>query len=89
MFQDDAFCWDKMIRKFGEREFNKIPEENQPLDPDDRKKLIKDLGDKVYSKMYHPKTKDDLSFEKKVYEWRSKLGEILVAPFNRKSWSKM
>jgi hypothetical protein len=38
--------------------------------------------DKIY-----PKTKDDLTFEKKIYEWRRKLGEILVAPFNRTTWS--
>ena len=38
---------------------------------------------------YYPKTKNELTFEKKVYEWRRKLGEILVAPFNKTTWSKM
>ena len=37
----------------------------------------------------YPKTKNELNFEKKVYEWRRKLGEILVAPFNKTTWSKM
>ena len=37
----------------------------------------------------YPKTKNDLTFEKKVYEWQRKLSEILVAPFNRTTWSKM
>lgn len=37
----------------------------------------------------YPKTKDELSFEKKIYEWRRKLGEILVAPFNKTTWSKV
>ena len=37
----------------------------------------------------YPKTKNDLTFEKKVYDWRRKLSEILVAPFNRTTWSKM
>ena len=36
----------------------------------------------------YPKNKEDLRFDKKVLEWRSKLGEILVAPFNKTSWSK-
>jgi hypothetical protein len=37
----------------------------------------------------YPKTKDELSIEKKIYEWRRKLGEILVAPFNKTTWSKV
>lgn len=37
----------------------------------------------------YPKTKKELSMEKKIYEWRRKLGEILVAPFNKTRWSKV
>lgn len=37
----------------------------------------------------YPKTKDELSFEKKIYDWRRKLGEILVSPFNKTTWSKV
>ena len=37
----------------------------------------------------YPKTKDELSLEKKIYEWRRKLGEILVATFNKTTWSKV
>ena len=37
----------------------------------------------------YPKTKDEITFEKKVYEWRRKLSEILIAPFNKTSWSKL
>lgn len=37
----------------------------------------------------YPKTKDELSFEKKIYDWRRKLGEIIVSPFNKTTWSKV
>jgi hypothetical protein len=36
----------------------------------------------------YPKTKKELTFEKKVYEWRRKLSEILVSPFNKTNWSQ-
>jgi hypothetical protein len=36
----------------------------------------------------YPKTKDDIKMEKRVHYWRKKLGEILVAPFNKTTWSK-
>ena len=35
-----------------------------------------------------PKTQKELDFEKKVSDWKMKLPEILVAPFNAKEWSK-
>ena len=37
----------------------------------------------------YPKTKDELSFEKKIFDWRRKLSEILVSPFNKSTWSKV
>ena len=37
----------------------------------------------------YPKTKKDLRFDKKVEEWRRKLGEVIVSPFNRTTWSKI
>ena len=36
----------------------------------------------------YPKTKDEKKMEQKIYDWRSKLSEILVAPFNKTTWSK-
>jgi hypothetical protein len=35
-----------------------------------------------------PKTQKELNFEKNVKNWKMKLPEILVAPFNAKEWSK-
>ena len=35
-----------------------------------------------------PKTQKELDFEKKVQDWKMKLPEILVAPFNAREWSK-
>lgn len=37
----------------------------------------------------YPKTKKDIRFDKKVAEWKTKLSELLVSPFNRNSWSKI
>lgn len=37
----------------------------------------------------YPKTKSEIAFEKKIYDWRRKLGEILVAPFNKTTWSQV
>lgn len=36
----------------------------------------------------YPKTKADIKMEKKIKGWRDKLGEILVAPFNKTTWSR-
>ena len=35
----------------------------------------------------YPKTQKELDFEKRVYHWKDKLSEILVAPFNHNNWS--
>lgn len=37
----------------------------------------------------YPKTQDEIDFEKKVDAWRKKVPDILVAPFNSNSWSKL
>ena len=37
----------------------------------------------------YPKSEKDILFEKRVDYWKSKLGEILVSPFNYNSWSKI
>ena len=35
----------------------------------------------------YPKTQKELDFEKRVYHWKDKISEILVAPFNHNNWS--
>jgi len=35
-----------------------------------------------------PKTQKELDFEKKVQQWKMKLPDILVSPFNAKEWSR-
>ena len=35
-----------------------------------------------------PKTQKELDFEKRVKDWKTKLPDILVAPFNSQQWSK-
>jgi len=37
----------------------------------------------------YPKSKKDIRFDKKVEQWRRKLGEVLVSPFNKTTWSKV
>ncbi len=37
----------------------------------------------------YPKTEKDIAMEKRVEYWKSKLGEILVSPFNYKTWSRV
>jgi hypothetical protein len=37
----------------------------------------------------YPKTEKDILFEKRVDYWKSKLGDILVSPFNYNAWSKI
>ena len=37
----------------------------------------------------YPKTQSEIDFEKKVDAWRKKVPDILVAPFNSDSWSKL
>jgi len=37
----------------------------------------------------YPKTKKDMAIEKRTDYWKERLPEILVSPFNYKSWSKL
>jgi hypothetical protein len=37
----------------------------------------------------YPKTEKDILFEKRVDYWKTKLGDILVSPFNYNTWSKI
>lgn len=37
----------------------------------------------------YPKTQKELDFEEKVKEWKTKIPDILVAPFNHNMWSKI
>jgi hypothetical protein len=37
----------------------------------------------------YPKTEKDILFEKRVDYWKSKLGDIMVSPFNYNTWSKI
>jgi hypothetical protein len=37
----------------------------------------------------YPRTKKDIAMENRVDYWKSKLNEILVSPFNHKSWSRI
>ena len=63
--------------KYGANCYGYKPE----ITPDERERM------KIDS--LYPKTKKDLRFDKKVEEWRRKLGEVLVSPFNRTTWSKV
>ena len=44
--------------------------------------------DMAINKAY-PKSKKDLIFEKQVDKWKNKLPQVQVAPFNRKTWSRI
>ncbi len=46
----------------------------------------KPLMEKEY---LYPKTEKEYKFERDVDKWRNKIPEILVAPFNNKSWSRV
>ena len=35
----------------------------------------------------YPKTQKELNFEKRVDHWKRKVSDILIAPFNNKTWS--
>ena len=36
----------------------------------------------------YPITEQQIAFNKQVEHWKSKLNEIIVAPFNAKKWSE-
>ena len=37
----------------------------------------------------YPKTKKDIAMERRVEHWKTRIGEILVSPFNYTNWSKL
>ena len=37
----------------------------------------------------YPKTLKDQAMENRVNYWKDKLSEVLVSPFNHKSWSRL
>ena len=37
----------------------------------------------------YPLTQKELNFEKRVEYWKNKINDILIAPFNRKKWSRI
>jgi len=37
----------------------------------------------------YPRTNKDILLEKRVEYWKNKLSEILVAPFNKNTWSRL
>lgn len=63
--------------KYGANCYGYKPE----ITPEERKKMEIDS--------LYPKTKKEIRFDKKVEEWRRKLGQVLVSPFNRTTWSKV
>ena len=44
--------------------------------------------DMAVNKLY-PKSKSEILFEKQVDKWKNKLTQVQVAPFNRKTWSRV
>ena len=53
---------------------------NKPQITQEESKLMRDVSK-------YPKTQRELEFEKKVLNWKERLPEILVAPFNNSKWS--
>jgi hypothetical protein len=45
--------------------------------------------DLMASEPIYPKTAKDIAMENRVNYWKDKLSEILVSPFNHKSWSRI
>ena len=37
----------------------------------------------------YPKSKEEQDFENRVDEWKHKLSQVEVAPFNKKTWSRI
>jgi hypothetical protein len=52
-------------------------------------KITPEERDLMNAQSLYPKTKDELKIMKKIQKWKQKLPEILVAPFNRSTWSKI
>jgi hypothetical protein len=52
-------------------------------------KMTPEEEDLMANRPIYPKTEKDLAMENRVNYWKDKLSEILVSPFNHKSWSKL
>ena len=52
-------------------------------------KITKDEEYLMANALPYPRTNKDILLEKRVEYWKNKLGEILVAPFNKNTWSRL
>jgi hypothetical protein len=55
---------------------------NKPRITEEEEELMKTVSP-------YPQTKEDLVFQKRVDYWKDKIDEILVSPFNSKSWGQL
>lgn len=52
-------------------------------------KITKDEEYLMANALPYPRTNKDILLEKRVEYWKNKLSEILVAPFNKNTWSRL
>jgi len=52
-------------------------------------KMTPEEEDIMTNQSIYPKTMKDIAMEDRVNYWKDKLSEILVSPFNHKTWSKL
>ncbi len=52
-------------------------------------KITKDEEYLMANALPYPRTNKDILLEKRVEYWKNKLGEILVSPFNKNTWSRL
>lgn len=52
-------------------------------------KMTPEEEDIMTNQLIYPKTMKDIAMENRVKYWKDKLSEILVSPFNHKTWSKL
>ena len=50
-------------------------------------KITQEEAERMAGTSLYPKTQKELDFEKRVRNWKDKLPDILVAPFNHTNWS--
>jgi hypothetical protein len=50
-------------------------------------KITQEEAERMSETSLYPKTQKELDFEKRVRNWKDKLPDILVAPFNHTNWS--
>ena len=51
--------------------------------------LLQEESDLMKTMTPYPETEKDKLFQKQVNTWKSKINEILVSPFNYKSWTQI